>query len=143
MNLRTTSETISFLRELEGKAADFYKDLAERFPEHKDLFLSFVKDSKKYVTQVERAYYSVITDAIEGCFAFDLDTDQFVLDTELPDGVDLKEAIKKAVALEEKMLEFYDVAAQQSGSLMADVPRNLKLVAKKRRARLEKIKELG
>jgi hypothetical protein len=44
--------------------------------------------------------------------------------------------------MEEKILNFYHVAAEQSKHLMADVPRSFTLVAKKRNERIPKIKEL-
>jgi len=44
--------------------------------------------------------------------------------------------------MEEKMLEFYGTAAEQSKHLMADVPRSFTLVAKKRSERVPKLKIL-
>jgi len=52
------------------------------------------------------------------------------------------DAIKKAIEIEEKILKFYIDAAEQSKSLMADVPRSFKLVAKKRERRLFTLKSL-
>jgi len=73
MNLRTASETLSFIRELEEKAAKFYEDLAKRFPANESDFLAFAKENRKYNKQIQMAYQSVISDAIEGCYAFDLE----------------------------------------------------------------------
>ncbi len=143
MRLHTASETISFIREFEEKAAKFYEELSERYPEGEDVFLSFAKENRKYFSQIQRAYYSVITDAIEGCFAFDLEPNDYALDTDLPQGTSYPNAVAKALALEEKIIEFYDVAAEQSMSLMADVPRNFKIVAKKRNNRIPKLKSLA
>ena len=44
--------------------------------------------------------------------------------------------------MEEKILNFYQVAAEQSKHLMADVPRSFTLVAKKRSERVPKLKAL-
>ncbi|MCF8144506.1 MAG: hypothetical protein K9N21_11365 [Deltaproteobacteria bacterium] len=143
MNLRTASETLSFLRELEEKAAVFYEELAGRFPENKDDFLAFAKENRKFNKQIQMAYQSVITDAIEGCYAFDLETDHYVFETDLPDAAGLAEAAAKALAIEEKIVSCYNVGAEQSGSLLADVPRNFKIVVKKRNNRLEKLKSLA
>jgi hypothetical protein len=142
MNLRTASETLSFLRELEEKAAVFYEELAGRFPENKEDFLAFAKENRKFNKQIQMAYQSVITDAIEGCYAFDLETDHYVFETDLPDTAGLAEAAAKALAIEEKIVSCYNVGAEQSGSLLADVPRNFKIVVKKRNNRLEKLKPL-
>jgi hypothetical protein len=44
--------------------------------------------------------------------------------------------------MEEKILKFYYVAAEQSKHLMADVPTNFTLVARKRNERIPKLKAL-
>ena len=142
MNLRTASETLSFIRELEEKAAKFYEDLAGRFPEKKEDFLSFAKENRRYNKQIQMAYQSVITDAIEGCYAFDLEAENYTFETDLPDRASLADAATKALAIEEKILDCYTLGTEQSGALLADVPRNFKMVLKKRGKRLERLKAL-
>jgi len=143
MKLHTASETVSFAKELEEKSANFYENLAQRYSKDEDALLSYAKENKKYFTQIQRAYYSVITDAIEGGYAFDLDPDEYTLDTELPENASYSDAVDKVVEIEEKMIKFYTDAADQSMSLMADVPRNFKIVARKRRNRIPKLKSLA
>ena len=143
MNLRTASETLSFIRELEEKAATFYEDLAKKFPENENDFLAFAKENRKYNKQIQMAYQSVITDAIEGCYAFDLEAENYTFETDLPDSASLADAGKKALAIEEKILKCYTLGAEQSASLLADVPRNFKMVLKKRDKRLERLKALA
>jgi len=143
MNLRTTSETLSFIRELEEKAAKFYEDLAKRSPENETDFLAFAKENRKYNKQIQMAYQSVITDAIEGCYAFNLNSDDYEFETALAENATNADALAKAIEIEEKILDFYNVAADQSMSLMADVPRNFKVVAKKRKNRIPTLKSLG
>jgi rubrerythrin len=140
MRLRTASETVSFVKELEEQSAKFYEDLAQRYPNNEGVLLSYAKENKKYFTQIQRAYYSVITDAIEGGYAFDLEADDHTLDTELSEEASYSDALDKAVEIEEKMIRFYTVAAEQSMSLMADVPRNFKIVARKRQKRIQQLK---
>jgi len=140
MKLRTASETVSFVKELEEKSAKFYEDLAQRYPKNEDVLLSYAKENNKYFGQIQRAYYSVITDAIEGGYAFDLEADDHTLDTELAEQASYSDALDKAVEIEEKMIRFYTVAAEQSMSLMADVPRNFKIVARKRQKRIQQLK---
>jgi len=142
MKLHTTSETISFIKELEERSAEFYEDLSHNYSKDEDVFLYFAKENKKYIAQIQRAYYSVITDAIEGGYAFDLDPDEHTLDTELPEKASYSDALDKAVKIEEKMIGFYTDAADQSMSLMADIPRNFKIVARKRKNRIQKLKSL-
>jgi len=142
MEINTASATISFAKKLEGDSSKFYEDLFQRYPKSKDTFLSFAKENRKNVVQIERAYYGVISDALEGCFAFNMDTDEYQLDTELSKGTSLSEALDKAVEIEEKMIKFYSDAAKQSKSLMADVPRAFTLIARKREGRASKLKML-
>ena len=143
MKLHTASETVSFVKELEEKSAKFYEDLARRYPNSENVFLAYAKENKKYLTQIQRAYYSVITDAIEGGYAFNLDADDHTFDTDLPEQASYSDALDKAVEIEEKIVRCYTVAAEQSMSLMADVPRNFKIVARKRRDRISKLKSLA
>ncbi len=142
MKLHTASETISFAKKLESESAKFYQDLSQRYPEDMDVFLSFVKENGKNVLQIERAYYGVITDAIEGCFAFDMNPDEYMFKIGLAEKASYSEALDKAVEIEEKMVRFYSDAAEQSKSLMADIPRNFVIVAKKRNNRIPKLKSL-
>ncbi len=142
MVINTCSGAISLSRELEEESAKFYQELSKSFEKDKDLFLGFAKENAKYVTQIQRAYYGVITDAIEGCFAFDLNPDDYKVPAAPSKGATYPNALKEAMAIEEKILKFYQVAAEQSKHLMADVPRNFTLVAKKRNERIHKLKAL-
>lgn len=142
MKLHTASETISFAKKLEDESAKFYKDLSQKYGKDEDAFLSFGEENRKNIAQTERAYYGVITDAIEGCFAFDVETDEYTFETELADKANYADALSRAIEIEEKIIKFYSDAAEQSSSLMADVPRAFKMIAKKRRNREEKLRAL-
>jgi len=142
MVINTCSQVMSLAKELENQSANFYKDLSEKFAKEKDLFLSFAEENGNYVTQIERAYYGVITDAFEGCFAFNINPEDYLLKTELTEKASDSEALAKAMEIEEKMIRFYSDAAEQSKSLMADVPRAFKMVVKKRDARKSKLMSL-
>lgn len=143
MKIHTASEVISFVKELEDISAKFYEDISQRYGKDEDVFLAFVKENKRYAEQIQRVYYSVITDAIEGGYAFDLEADEYTLDTELSENASYSDVLDKAVEIEEKMIEFYTVAADQSMSLMADIPRNFKIVARKRNNRIPRLKSLA
>ena len=143
MKLQTTSETISFVKDLEDKSAKFYEDVFQRYSKDEDVLLAFARENKKYFTQIQRAYYSVITDAIEGCYSFNLNPDDYAFETDLPENANYEDALARAIVMEEKILNFYNVAADQSMSLMADVPRNFKIVVKKRKNRIPTLKSLG
>lgn len=143
MKLHTASETISFAKKLENESAKFYENLAQRYTEGKEISLSSAKENRKYIVQVERAYYEVITDAIEGCFSFEgIDTDNYSIESELLEGTSYSDALRMAIALEEKIIKFYLDTAKVSKSLMADVPRAFEKVAKKRNERIPKLKSL-
>lgn len=142
MRLNTASGIISFVRHIESDGAEFYESLALHHGEGRDTFLAFVRENKKNITEVERAYYSVITDAIEGCFSFDMETAPYTFDKEVPAPGEYQAMLARALDIEEKITGFYLDAAEQSGKLMADVPRVFKLVAQKRNSRISKLKAL-
>jgi len=78
MELNTASETVSFARALETESAKFYENLAQKYAQGKEIFLSFAKENNKNIVQTERAYFGVISDALEGCFSFKgIDTDNY------------------------------------------------------------------
>lgn len=142
MILHTASEGISFSKKLENDSAEFYENLAQQSAEDAETLLSYAKENKKNIVQIERAYYGVITDAIEGCFAFNINPDEYSLKTAVKDGADYADVLKQAVEIEKMIIKFYTDAAEQSRSLMADVPRAFTLVARKRASRLEKLDSL-
>jgi len=142
MKLQTASSVISFAKSLEDESAKFYQDLSQRYAESKDVFVSLAQENKKNIVQIERAYYGVITDAIEGCFAFDIEPDAYAVETALAEGASYHDALGKAIELEEKIVKFYTDAAEQSKSLMADVPRAFMLIVKKRAKRGSELRSL-
>ena len=142
MVINTCSGAMSFAKELENKSAQFYQNLSQRFVKDKEVFLFFAKENGGYITQIERAYYGVITDALEGCFAFHINPEEYALKTELAEKAIYSEALGRAIEIEEKIIKFYSDAAEQSKSLMADVPRAFRMVAKKRNNRQSTLKAL-
>ena len=142
MRLCTTSETISFAKDLEEKSGEFYQFFSQKYPEAKD-FIGFKEENRKFAIQIQRAYQSVITDAIEGCFAFKLESDDFTIDVDLPEDLSFSDALQKALAVETRITDFYNTAADQSMALMADIPRNFKIVVRKRTKRIERLKSIS
>jgi hypothetical protein len=135
MKLHTASEIISLAKQLESESGNFYKDLSEKYPTDEGVFLSLAKENERNITQIERVYYGAITDAIEGCFAFDMDPDEYMFNTALAANASYSDALEEAVEMEQKIIKFYSDAAEQSKSLMADMPRAFKIVVKKRNDR--------
>ena len=132
MKLNTTSGVISFARKLEEDGAGFYEGLAKWNADDGEVLLSFAKENRRNVVQTERVYYGVISDAIEGCFAFDMDSDEYMLRTESPAEASYPDSLNRAINMEDRTTRFYLDAAEQSKSLLADVPRAFAVVAKKR-----------
>jgi len=142
VKLNTCSEVISLSKELENKSKKVYEDLAQKFAEHKEVFLTFAKENGKNVVSIERTYYGVITDAIEGCFAFSVDSDDYVFGVEISAKASFADVLNQVVAMEDKIIRFYSEAAEQAMSLMADVSRAFAMVAKKRSARRARLHAL-
>ncbi|MFQ6067404.1 MAG: hypothetical protein ACE5K3_09015 [bacterium] len=144
MKLQTASQVINFAVELEDKSAKFYHDLAQKYKEGKEAFLSLVKDNKKNKLQVQRAYQEVVTDALETGFSFEgLGADDYLIETGVAENENFLGAREKALDIEEKIQNFYLNAAKMSKSFLADVPRAFERIARKRDERKEKLKSLG
>ena len=143
MIIHTASEGITLARQLENESAKFYEDISQKYTKDAEILLSFSRENKKNISQIERSYYGVITDAIEGGYAFNLETDNYTLNTGIPEKAGYADILNQAVEIENKITAFYTDAAEQSKGLMADVPRTFLLVAKKRENRIEKLKELS
>ncbi len=139
MRLQTASEVISFLKQLERQSADFYKWLAKNIEAHKDLFLGFAKENEKNINNIERTYYGVITDAIEGCYAFAIETDIYQIEDKCVLEGNYSDAISRVLQIESTILQFYIDAAKQSHGLMADIPRVMERIAKVRADRVQRL----
>jgi len=142
MILRTCSEIISLAKKLESDSANFYEGLAIIDLEDAGVFTAFARENRRNITTIERVYYGVITDAIEGGFAFNIEADQFQLLNTLPEKVASEEALSQAVEIENTMKQFYVTSAEQSKILMADVPRMFLLMARKRTDRISSLQSL-
>jgi rubrerythrin len=142
MQLNTSASVISFAKQLEADSAGFYEKMAEMYPKSADLFRTFATENNKYSTMIQRAYYGVITDAIEGCFAFSVETDKYTFEGEPAKEPGYTGALNQAIDMEQRLISFYTDAAEQSKAFMADVPRAFLIVAKKRKAREDKLRTL-
>jgi hypothetical protein len=142
MIIHTASEGISLVKKLESESGAFYESIAREFHQESEIFLAFARENKKNIVNVERAYYGVISDALEGCFAFNIDTEDYTLDINLPLQPGYRETVERARKMEDKIVRFYQEAVEQSGSLMADVPRAFALIARKRSGRLAQLDAL-
>ncbi len=135
MILHTTSEGISLAKQLENDSARFYEELAERYIKYAEAFFSIARENKKNIVQTERVYFGVITDALEGGYAFNLDTDNYTLNIAIQDKASISDILRKSLEIEHIIIKFYSDAAEQSKFLMADISRAFMLLAKKRNGR--------
>ena len=142
MQLNTSASVISFAKQLEADSAAFYEKMAEEYPKAAELFLAFSRENSKYTVMIQRAYYGVITDAIEGCFAFSVETDKYTFEREPAKELGYTDALSQAIDMEQKLLSFYTDAAEQSKAFMADVPRTFLIVARKRKNREDQLRAL-
>lgn len=143
MDLNTASAVVTFAESLEVGSAQFYEAAAGRLGDLGNVFEGFVKENKKNVQAVKRAYYSVISDALETGFSFEsLSTDPYGIDRELDAGAGPAEVLEQAIANENKIQSFYQQAAACSEAFMADVPRAFKRLAKNRDKRKTRLQEL-
>lgn len=105
--------------------------------------MSFAKENKQNETNVKKAYYSVISDALEACFSFGgLNADNSLSQPIVDEDTSLSEVIRCSIDLEEGIEKFYSKAAEQSKALLADLPRVMGHVAKLRNKRRMKLRVL-
>jgi hypothetical protein len=105
------------------------------------MFLSFAKANKKNESRVRSAYYNVVTDALETNFSFRGLPSDFTI-PELPEDIPVVNILTISMDMEQHIQDFYLKAAEQSESLLADVPVAMRRVAKSRDQRKVGIKSL-
>jgi len=144
LTLNTASAVISFVTRSEEESATFYDQLAARYPNGKEAFLAFAKENRKNKVTVERAYYGVISDALEACYSFQegLDPSTYSVEGGLAEGASYADAVRAAIEKEKRIQSLYRESAKLSEGLMADVTRAFKVMAKKREDRLAKLHAL-
>jgi len=138
----TASTIISFAEKLEEDSAKFYDELAKRYVEGKEIFLSFSEESKKNKTLITRTYQETISDALEACFIEGLNLSEYLTEIRLEEDTSYSDALKMAMELEEKARKFYSDAAEKSESLLATIPSAFRKVAERRNNRKSKLKSL-
>ena len=139
MELVTASAVMSFARKLEEDSAHFYEEIAATFNRDPEVFMSFAKENRRNIKQAERAYYGVISDALEGCFSFVIDTGKYEIAPVPGKTNSFLDAIKQALEIEKTIGNFYTDAAEQSKAFLADVARVFRLLAKIREQRQAKL----
>ena len=142
--LNTASGLIEYYTKYEDRIRSFYETLAEdeRCAANKELFKSMAEENEKHKKEVLRAYYEVITDAIEACYIRPLDETKYEVDTEITPEMTYADILRKAVDIEEKSRGFCAEAYRCTSGLLADISVAFRRVSRRKTKRAEKLKEL-
>ena len=70
MELNTAAAVIRYVSNLELESAALYEEWSKLHEELREAFAKFSKENKKNEQKVKRAYYSVVSDALETGFCF-------------------------------------------------------------------------
>ena len=142
--LNTASGLIEYYTKYEDRIKSFYETLAEdeRCAANKELFKSMAEENEKHKKEVLRAYYEVITDAIEACYIRPLDETKYEVDTEITPEMTYADILRKAVDIEEKSRGFCAEAYRCTSGLLADISVAFRRVSRRKTKRAEKLKEL-
>jgi hypothetical protein len=144
MKLTTAAAVIRFSGELEEGSARFYDALMQTYPECRELCAPFIEQNKKFSSDIQRAYYGVISDALEGCFAYEgIDSDDYAIPDSLSDAGGLTGALDAAAAMEGQIIRFYQASYEVSKSLIADVAIVFRKTARKRAERIDRIRSFN
>ena len=122
MDLTTSASFISYVSKIEQGSSDFYERCMGQHVEFTGIFDLFIEENKKSEKNIRRAYYSVVSDALETNFCFKGLED----DVEIPvlkHGASLFEILKMCIELEKNIQGFYQKATDLSMALLADVSR--------------------
>jgi hypothetical protein len=139
--LNTAAAVIAYVFKIEQETADFYETWAQKYDECYEIFLSFVKDNKKNEKNIKRAYYGVVSDALETNFCFEgLRVDLTI--PQVGQEASPSEVLKTSLDLERSIRAFYEEASAVSRALLADVTRVMDRVAKSRKVREEKLRSM-
>ena len=143
MELNTASATVRFAKHLEDESRQVYERVAERYPQWESTLAPFIRENKRNVGSIDRAYIGVVSDALDTQFAFEgIDTDDYAIITDLPDSTRPSGRAGLA-ANEETIIAFYRAAADSSRDLLADVPRAFDRITSKRSRRAEALRALA
>ena len=142
MKLNTASAVVRFAKQLEDDTRDLYERVSDSYPDWQAALAPYIRENRRNVGSIDRAYIGVVSDALDTQFAFEgIDTDDYGIITDLPDSLD--GVIAGLTSNEETIIAFYRAAADSSRDLLADVPRAFDRIASKRSRRTVELKALA
>lgn len=143
MELTTFSMVLRYTLQLEDQTAQFYRKLAatNQLAQAKELFTKFADNSDRRRKDLERtARESVdhsLLEPVSGIFE-----ETYVLNTTLPNGAAISDAISAAKTLEERMQKFY-VDAGDKIKFISNVSRLYKRYAQDRTKALASLQDFS
>lgn len=138
--LQTTSQLLSYHKQLEEKQATFYQSLEQRYPQHSEVFERLAKNSLRHRDMAQRAYREGVTDAFEvGFLANPLATEDYVL---VESDGNLMTDVVTMISNEEIIIRFCLDAASSSSKLLPDVPETFERLVKRKKRGIERLREL-
>ena len=141
MELNTAAAVIKYVSRLELESAKLYEECSKRHEKVRESLEKFAKENRKHEQKIKRAYYNVVSDALETGFCFK----GFKSDLAIPtcaQGATVSEILEVAIGLENDIKDFYEEAAALSKCLLADVPREMEKVVKAREERINELNKL-
>jgi len=142
MECTTAASVITHVSKIELDSAKLYEQWGKLHEKLRDSFEAFAKANRKNEQRVKRAYYSVVSDALETGFCFKEIRADIVI-PEVSKGASVSEVLNRAVALEKEIREFYGKAANSSRALLADVSRQMEKVSQERTKRVEQLQAMA
>jgi len=142
VELNTASAAVSFAKQLEEESAEMYEQVGNTFPAWNEAIWTFMRENTRNASSIDRAYFNVVSDALDTGFAFGgVDADDYALLT-VPEGTHQSHVLDVLVANENRIIAYYNAVGDSSRNLMADLPRAFDRVAVKHGRRLEILKGL-
>ena len=139
----TFGSVIRFALELEKGAAAVYKELAD------DPGLSQAAESFKALSDAHRKREELLEHTRREKLnemilepIYELDSSQYVIETKVPEGIDMKGAAKFASDIEAKSAKFYSDSSKIAQSLLAEAARILDRMGKENQANKSKLEAL-
>ena len=142
MECTTAASVITYVSKIELDSAKLYEEWGKLHEKLRNPFEAFAKTNKKNEQRIKRAYYSVVSDALETGFCFkDIRAD--IVMPQFSKGASVSEILKLAVTLENEIRNFYGKAANSSRALLPDVPRQMEKVSHERTKRVEQLEGMA
>lgn len=134
MALSTAAAVISYISRIENETAEFYETVCRTHSDLRSMVEAFSNENRKFETRVKRAYYSVVSDALETGFSFQGVSEDVVV-PRIDPSAGPADILKMSHDLETRIQELYESASASSKVLLPDVSRAMAQVVRSREKR--------